>query len=364
MSRRESLLAALRREPVAEMPFVFTVDGFNVPDGLPSSLLDPLDMVAVGRFLGGWIIDRLGPSPLQKQARQVVSEVEVLPGGDQIHRHRTPVGALQARYCPSREANTAFLVEHGVRQPSDYNALMALIADPVISVSPAGLAAVQARLGQIGEDGILYTTGPATPIMDLTRVWVGLERFVEHLADHRGLVERVLGAMAQRAYEEYEVLAGATPARVIVFWDDVTSTYLSPELFRRYVLPVYRTYADICHARGKVLVAHACGHLRAFLPLLADTGVDAIDWLTPPPTGDVVFAAAQQAFGDRICIMGALVPAVLRFGTPDDVETHLLDILAGVDTHRGFALMVPPPLGTPMANLDRVRAVLPHRREQ
>jgi hypothetical protein len=340
------------------MPFVFTVDGFNIPNDLPPKLLEPLDMVAIDRHLGSWVIDRLGPSPLARRPREVVSEVEVLPNGDQLHRHRTPVGTLQARYSPSREANTAFLVAHGVSQAADYEALMALVTDPEITVSAAGVGAVRARLDQIGDDGILYNAGPSTPIMDLTRVWVGLQRFVEDLADRRDLVERVLDVMARKSFEEYEALAASTPAQVIVFWDDVTSTYLSPALFERYVAPVYRTYADICHAHGKLLVAHACGHLRAFVPYLPDTGIDAIDWLTPPPTGDVVFAAAQQAFGDRICIMGALAPAIMRFGTPDDVERHLRGVLAGVDTHRGVVLMAPPPIGTPMANLDRIRRLL------
>jgi uroporphyrinogen-III decarboxylase len=86
--------------------------------------------------------------------------------------------------------------------------------------------------------------------------------------------------------------------------------------------------------------------------------IDAIDWLTPPPTGDVVFAQAQQVFGGRICILGALAPAVLRFGTSSAVEAHLHEVLAGVDVLRGFVLVVPSPIGTPMANVARIRQVL------
>ena len=67
-------------------------------------------------------------------------------------------------------------------------------------------------------------------------------------SDMPEVVERTLDVMARRVYEEYELLAANTPAQVIVYWDDVTTAYLSPRLFRRFVRPVYRTIADLVAA--------------------------------------------------------------------------------------------------------------------
>lgn len=361
MTKRENFLAALKCEPVDQMPFVFTVDGFNVPNGVPEEYLNPFDMVKIDRWLGSYAHDRLGPSPITKTAREVTVDVSDLENGDQVYEYITPVGKLKARYTPSSEANTSFLVGHCVTQPEDYDTLMAMVTDPVIGVSQEGADAAQARIDFIGDDGIMYNAGPSTPIMDLARVWVGLEQFIMDLMDIPEIVERTMDVMAQKAYEEYELLASSTPAKAIVYWDDVTTAYISPSLFRKYVLPVYRNYADICHAHGKILVCHACGHLRDFLPMMPETGVDAIDWVTPPDTGDVVFSDAQRIFGGKICVMGTMIPAVLRFGTPDEVESHMHQVMNGVDIHKGFIFQVPPPIGTPMANVERVHKVVKER---
>lgn len=358
MTRRENFLGALRRERVEQMPFVLTVDGFNYPVGTPPELLDPFDMVKIDRYLGCYAHDRLGPGPVAKTSREVTVETTTLENGDLVYEYSTPVGKLKARYRPSQEANTAFLIGHCVVEPKDYESLLAIVTDPAIEVSQEGIDAAKARMEFIGDDGIMYNCGPSTPIMDLTRVWVGLEEFIVHLMDYPEIVENAMNVMAEKAYEEYEVLAANTPANAIVYWDDVTSAYISPDLFRRYVLPVYRNFAEICHKHGKILVSHACGHLRSFLPILAESGIDAIDWVTPPDTGDVVFSEAQRIFDGRVCVMGTVLPAVMRFGTPGEVEAHVHQVLKGVDITKGFIFQVPPPIGTPMANVEKVVQVV------
>jgi hypothetical protein len=358
MTHRETFLAALQCQPVSQMPFVFTVDWFNYPVGTPKELVEPFDWIKMGRYLGGYVHERIAPGVVASANREVTFAETKLEDGDLLHEYTTPIGKLQARMRPSQEANTTFLIGHCVTTPQDYETLMALVADPVYSVDAAGVEATAEHLALIGDDGITYAAGPATPIMDLTRTWVGLEEFVMDLADHQELVEKTMDLMAQRAYEQYELLAANTPARVIVYWDDVTTSYISPTLFCRYVLPVYRNFADICHAHGKLLVMHACGRIRDFLPIMSETGIDAIDWVTPPDTGDVVFAEAQQVMGNKVCVMGTVLPSVMRFGLVADVEAHVHEVLKGVDTRRGFVFMVPPPGGTPMANAMKVNEMV------
>jgi hypothetical protein len=123
------------------MPFVFTVDGFNYPVGTPEEMLNPFDMVKIDRYLGSYSHDRLGPSPITKTSREVTVETTNLDNGDMVQEYRTPVGRLRARYTPSREANTAFLVGHCITEPAGYETLMSLIADPVIEVSQEGIRA-------------------------------------------------------------------------------------------------------------------------------------------------------------------------------------------------------------------------------
>ncbi len=357
MTGRERFLAALRCERVDEVPYTVTLDGFNLTADTPPELLNPFDMVALCHWAGGMVHDRLMPGIVGRPQRecQVESGVE---DGDWLAEYYTPAGTLRARTRPSGEANTAFLVDHCVQGPADYEALMALFEDQEIQVSQEGIQAVRDRLAYIGEDGIGYNAFSSSPLMDLGRVWVGLVQLVYDLEDHTAVVEATLEVMLRKALEELDALAANTPAQVLVFWDDATTLYFSPEQFARYILPAYRAFAEIAHGHGKTLVLHDCGHMDGFLPFLVDSGIDAIDWVTPPPTGDVDFRKAQTLLGDHIGLMCTPAPAVMRFGTPDAVEAHLYRVLKGLDLHKGFILQVPPPVGTPRANLERVKQVI------
>lgn len=357
-NRRENLIAALRCERCERMPFALVIDNFNFPNSIPPELIDPFDTLRIQRRLGEDLMDRIGPNVVARDNSALRFTSTDREDGTVVQEWAMPEGTLSGVYRHSPDASTLFLEQHCIKDTRGYEILASVFADTRLRVDPDGVKAVAARLRDIGDEGILYSVGPASPIMDLMRVWVGIEKLVYDLVDHTDTVEHTMDIMAAKAYEEYELLAANTPANAIVFWEDVTSLHLSRTMFRKYALPFYRAVSDICHAHGKIVVLHTCGRFRAFYDLLLESGVDAIDWVTPPETGDVVFAEAQEAFRGRICVMGTVLPSVMRFEGPDAVERHVHEILAGVDTTRGFVLMAPAPMGSPMENVERAKEVV------
>ncbi len=361
LTRRENLLALLAHQQAEHIGVLFIVDNFNRPGPLPPGLEgdDPLDP-RMQRFLGGDVVDRLAVSEqVARCSHTVVSGSQTLPDGVVLQTWETPLGTLCRRAVPSGEAQTTFTVDYPVKQAEDYDRLRLILEDIEIA---ADVAAIQregcAHLARVGDDGITYSVGPSSPIMELTRSWTGLERFVYDLQDHHERVERVLALMHRLNCRHYELLCASIPGRVVVNWDDVNNLYLSRRLLQEYWVPATRDYAAICHRYGKLFVMHTCGKLQGMIDLFAQTGLDAIDWLTPPPTGDVSFAEAQGILGAGVAVMGAAEPGAMRFGSPDDVEKSLHSWLAGVDLRRNFCLMIPCPLGTPLANAARVTRVL------
>jgi uroporphyrinogen-III decarboxylase len=210
----------------------------------------------------------------------------------------------------------------------------------------------------IGDDGIAYACSWSTPIMDLARSWVGIEKLVYDLAEHPDVVEHAFEIIADHYCRQYEIIAANSPCEVIVFWDDANSLYLSRDMFERYSVPVLRRFSEIAHRHGKILVNHTCGKIDAFLNLYAQTAADAIDWLTPPPTGDTEPKRAQKVFGRKTAIMLAVIPEIMRNGSPDDVEKHLRSLLSDVDALNNFILMIPPPVSTPIENAKRIVEIL------
>ena len=372
MTRRENFLRALRRQPHDYLPAYFPIDNFNLPGGLPRGLIapdrlaaydNPEQIVEASRYLGLDAVVRITPSVLTSPNPPVVRD---LGDGRQETVWQTPRGALRQMAETSQAGETRFIIEHPIREIQDYESLLALLESTMFEVSTTGVTESRRYLQTVRADGIAYAVGPATPIMDLIRTWVGLERFVYHLADEPGLVGTVLDAMAERAFQQYELIAEHTPCEVMVLWDDANSLSLSRKMFERYSLPVLRGYAEIAHRHGKLLVNHTCGKIDAFLDLYAQTGNDAIDWLTPPPTGDVEPRRAREVLGERMAIQMALLPAVLRYGSVQEVTAHAKGILsqgstASSDGHGGFVLMAPTPNGTPAENVTAVVRVLADR---
>ena len=57
-------------------------------------------------------------------------------------------------------------------------------------------------------------------------------------------------------------------------------------------------------------------------------------------------------------MMLAVVPGIMRNGSPDQVEAHLHRFLSDLDVNRNLVLLIPPPNGTPIENVRRVVRVL------
>ncbi len=356
MTTREDFLSALQARETTRMPFCYLVDNAYYPEGMPERFLEPLDIVAMQRWIGfGAVTERVGPAVTVRSYRNVRYSLSDVEDGLQTEDWQSGNGTIRRRF--RQTAGGTFFEQRGIVEVSGYSVLRDAVEDASIDIDTDAVEATRRRLQEIGEDGILYSVGPSSPIMELVRSWVDLDRFVYDMADHPGLIDSLLHAMAEANYREYEALASTTPAKVIVFWDCVNSLQITPAQFREYVVPVYRRYAEICHRYGKILVCHTCGRIRAFMGMFLETNVDAIDWLTPPETGDVVFRDAQRLWDAKMGIMGTLLPAIVRFEPPDALERHIHEVLKGVDTRRGFIFQAPIPGGTPMANVERIRQV-------
>ncbi len=59
----------------------------------------------------------------------------------------------------------------------------------------------------------------------------------------------------------------------------------------------------------KMLIHHACGHIKDLLPLMNETEVDMIESVSPPPTGNIDISGAFSLIGKEKGIIGGIEPA-------------------------------------------------------
>jgi uroporphyrinogen decarboxylase len=103
---------------------------------------------------------------------------------------------------------------------------------------------------------------------------------------------------------------------------------ISDEIFEKHFAPKFKAYFEMAHSFGAKTMMHICGCAIAFLPRLAELGLDVYD-VVQPTTPQTDIAELQKNVGDCLTFCGSVsVQSTLAFGTPQDVEREVKRRLA------------------------------------
>ncbi len=344
MTSRERLRAALRGRPVDRLPWSPFLAYWW--EHQPQSLQDR-GQIAFFRELGadGLLRGFLSPFTVSDLGGMNGPTTPPPPGvtvrrseqGDDIRVWlEAPVGTLTMLGRRSSQGNTRFLVEHPVKRREDYKVLSYIFERMVITPHYRPVAE---QIAEVGEDGLsvpLISPFGKTPFQSLVEHWVGTEQLVFDLMDYPEEVEALLAVMSARAEEAVRISA-ASPAEAFITWEDSSTTNVSPALFRRYIAPEMKRWADIVHAEDKLLLHHACGHVKNLLPIMAAEGVDSIESLSPPPTGNVEIWDAQAVLGRDTGLVGGIEPVMFLTLSLAELRAYVQNLLDRMDPH-GYIL--------------------------
>ena len=117
------------------------------------------------------------------------------------------------------------------------------------------------------------------------------------------------------------------------------SSFISRKMYEQFVLQPMKRLAAAIEPTPAFSYIHNCGFLGDRLELLAESGVDGIECMDPPPLGDVELADAKRRVGDRVFLKGNMDSAnVLLRGTDEDVERTVRDCLEAGMPGGGYIL--------------------------
>jgi uroporphyrinogen-III decarboxylase len=238
----------------------------------------------------------------------------------------TPVGKLEVTLTYSPQGGTWFVTRHPVRRKEDYRTLQWLVEH--MRILPY-FSEVHAQIDELGEDGLvapLVSPFLKSPFQSLLEHFVGTEKLCYDLADFPETVEETLAVMGRKAREAVRISAQSR-AEAFITWEDSSTTNLSPEMFRKYVAPELDAWGRILHSAGKMLIHHACGHVRALLPIIAGEQIDAVESVSPPPTGNIEIWDAQVILEDRVGLIGGIEPVKLQTFQGKRFESYIREIL-------------------------------------
>lgn len=225
--------------------------------------------------------------------------------------YETPVGTIREIYSYVKEANTWFLTGHPVQEIEDLKILQYLFEHLKIERDDRQFLEDYTKLGDNGLYLPVIGTDQKTCFQSLVEHWIGTENLVYMLYDEPDEVETCLAVMQERALETVR-LSVDSPAEAFIFWEDSSTTNINPQMFEKYTAPEINAWGREIHRAGKLLVHHACGHIKDLLPLMKNTEIDVIESISPPPTGNVTMKEARAILeGSGIGLIGGIEPTEL-----------------------------------------------------
>lgn len=209
----------------------------------------------------------------------------------------------------------------------------------------------------VGEDGIVTLTAPVTPIQRMLQFDMGLENVTYALMDYQEEMEELFDSIHKFNKKIYEIYA-KSPAKVIIAYEDTSTTVLSPKWFEDYCLKQINDYADILHKENKIFVTHMCGKLSKLTDLISKGKQDGIDSVCPPTTGDLEPGDALREI-KKIIIGGLEPPGILRM-TKEEAINYTMEKLKQVGNGKNFILSTGDTTshGTPIENLIAIANVM------
>ncbi|MBI2441238.1 MAG: hypothetical protein HYV35_07705 [Lentisphaerae bacterium] len=325
MTGKERLTAFLQKRPIDRLAWTTLADSRTLSQ-LPGNMKDML-MLDFCRYLGvdsfllnGWGTPYRFSSPQFRWGPDVQASV--------LHNEQEPELAVREWKTPKGKLTGITRQGHPVKYPVDSIFAVRLYREMWEGVTFAqrpeqeNLVAIERELG---DDGVVTRFWGPSAVPRLLEEDMGAQNFYLLYHDHPEEMDGLIRGMHARELPAFEIIANG-PWTSATLCENTSTFYISPEIYAKYNMPHQRDFVETMHRAGKPAILHMCGHVKALLPLIKETGCDGLHALTPPPTGDTPWEAALDVLGEDLSIISALPAGLWLTGDCQAIEP-LLDRL-------------------------------------
>ncbi len=173
------------------------------------------------------------------------------------------------------------------------------------------LRSVQQKAPNISVHAEVFS--PFTHLMEL----FGYEQAMMALVDSPQTCHETLAIFTKNVLAQIQVYADCEPDAILVSSAFAGAGFISRRMYEEFVMPYEDQLFKAINARGLQSYVHTCGAIGDRLDLMAQTQVDGIDTLDPPPLGTVDLAAAKAEYGKRFFFKGNLDAVNEMLGATD-----------------------------------------------
>jgi MtaA/CmuA family methyltransferase len=190
-----------------------------------------------------------------------------------------------------------------------------------------------------------WIEGPCAEAADLRGINALMLDFFDEPAFVRDLFDFVLEMEVRFAGAQIE--AGVD----IIGIGDAAASLVGPQIYQEFIFPYQKKMVDAVHNMGGRVRLHICGNTNSILAGFGRLGCEIVDldWMVP-------LAQARSIMGQEQVLAGNIDPvAVLRNGTPKDVEASLMKCHQDAAPKYIVAAGCEVPRGTPEDNMVALR---------
>ena len=379
MTGRERILAAFRGEKADFVPFspnIYQWFYYRLANGkLPAEVAQARHPFDVLRYLGADILARWDTQRATKETYTAGEFSETYSGETGAKEplttsfNRYPVGKsrCERRFTSShgtlteaweytKEAGADFLSEYWWKSWDDYAAVRFMLESREYTFDANEF---HDWVNRVGDDGVVMVHLTQSPLK--TFHWLaGAENASLFMIDHPEEMQALARVHESKALALLEKIVDIADAEIFISLDNLDSLFYPPYFYKDYCRSFFARAAETIHRHGKRFVVHACGHNRALLPLVGESGVDCLEGITPPPMGDVELDEARKLAGSEgFVVNGGMDAHHLETGNDAgariDEHTRLLFKSMGDKRRFIFASSCSTSLLTPWENLIHFR---------
>ncbi len=156
----------------------------------------------------------------------------------------------------------------------------------------------------------------------------GAEQFMADLLLEPEIAEAILHHVSDYYLEYNRRFFEAAGGSIDIFFmgDDMgtqSSTWVSPELYRRFFKQRLAAYCDLAHRHGMKVMYHTCGNVAPLVRDFIEAGVDILQSLQPQALGERL-AWLKREYGRELCFQGGIdIQNVLPKAAPEEVRLHV-----------------------------------------
>jgi hypothetical protein len=324
MTSRERLVAALNGKSVDYLPFspllAYAWESF------PRAIREA-GQLAFHHHIGATPLWRGAPCPVRAIPPQV--ETRTYEEGPHVTTEiHTPVGKLRWTYRKSAVGNTNFLIEHPLKTLEDFKVQLWIEENTHFEVD---LGLVQKHFIGNGREGLsigMLLPRDKSAYQSLVEHHVGTEELVYALADYPETVESLWQMMVKNDLQAAKLAVESGAYQYYLTWEDSSTQNYSPRQYLRYIASEIAQWCELLDANGMRYIQHACGHLKHLLPMMKESGVFAVESISPPPTGNITLRDTRALVGNNFGIIGGIEPTQFLNLSLQDLGPYVEQVIA------------------------------------